>query len=118
MCCSVSVLTMALVSLSFFAFVFVVFSRQRQSYNPPSLPPRSWQGHNTMLMVPHAAATIFIDDLIPLGPSCLAAYHFRRGGWRKASLPFDWTLFDDRQFGVHETHLSDKFRSQYINWFV
>ena len=36
------------------------------------------------------------DDLISLGPSCLAAYHFRRG-WRKASLPFDWTLFDDRQ---------------------
>lgn len=40
---------------------------------------------------------ILVDVLIPLGPSCLAAYHFRRGGWRTASLPFDWTLFDDRQ---------------------
>ena len=97
MCRSVSVLTMALVPLSFFAFILIVFSRQQPSYNPPSLPPRSWQGRNTMLMAPHTTATIFIDDLIPLGPSCLAAYHFRRGGWRKASLPFDWTLFDDRQ---------------------
>ena len=82
MCRSVSVLTMALVPLSFFAFILIVFSRQQPSYNPPSLPPRSWQGRNTMLMAPHTTATIFIDDLIPLGPSCLAAYHFRRGGWR------------------------------------
>lgn len=74
----------------------------RQSHRPLSsrgaLP---WHHHDSMSMLApntvNPSETIHIDDLISLGPSCLAAYHFRRGGWRKASLPFDWTLFDDRQ---------------------
>ena len=99
----VTAAAVAVLASLFSVTIVWVFWRRQQRYNSSPLPGRSWQGHNTMLMAPHGtASTIFIDDLIPLGPSCLAAYHFRRGGWRKTSLPFDWTLFDDRQQHIPE----------------
>ena len=44
---------------------------------------------------------IDVDIAISLGPTCLAAWHIKRGGWRSTPFPLDWVLFDNR-----ETHLS------------
>lgn len=39
---------------------------------------------------------IVSDAIVPLGPSCLAAYHLKRAGLRTSPYPLDWTLFDNR----------------------
>lgn len=81
------------------------WQRQRQRRRGPS--PLEWVPAAQSLMAaqqrtpPSPQDVILVDDVISLGPTCLAAWHLRRGGWRTWSYPFDWTLFDDR-----DTHLS------------
>jgi hypothetical protein len=43
-----------------------------------------------------------IDIILPIGPSCMAAWHLQQVGLRTQALPFDWLLLED-QAQVGET---------------
>ena len=92
---------------------------------PPSPPPpaettttatslsydRAMSGLQLSAFGAPSLTPINVDVVVPLGPDCLAAWHVKRSGWRTASYPLDWTLFDDRS--QHLTTISALFASNF-----
>ena len=91
---------------------------------PPSPPPpaetttatslsydRAMSGLQLSAFGAPSLTPINVEVVVPLGPDCLAAWHVKRSGWRTASYPLDWTLFDDRS--QHLTTISALFASNF-----
>ena len=92
---------------------FVPVMKKYMHYNqrPPLNFHRAMAGLELSAFGAPHFSPIVSDAIVPLGPSCLAAYHLKRAGLRTSPYPLDWTLFDNKN--AHLSTLTHLFNTRF-----